>query len=634
MGYALYEGTQNSIFEGLVSESLNTYSVLYWNFNSKNFKLYPEHIVLSDSDTDFMYEMYYTYSDSYNGSTIGVSSGNGTNKVACVRYKINPSGDRYDIYMHDMAYSDFQSVFGGNIKNSRIYSWHGNDDCLNYYWHGYDDSYRWKIIDGDLPFLSEFPQMYTVNEPLAYFWDIIDGELPFRPSFPQMYGIDDAPVSFWRIKDGDLPYRLAFPKMYGIIREHAEKVEQADYICIYDMHNPQNKFNDNGLCVLMPTRCELTEELNAMLEILLEHPIDAEGRWSKLLEMNIIKAATQLYRIYDKQTKLNSDNSKVRSVKARHIFYDLNDKLLVDVRPENKNGHDFIEYVMTNTYNDDPDHYYPQFDFTYNSDIVNTATSYFIGTSVTGALLGADNCFVNRLGGEIYRDNFYFSINEHKEHSKQNAFDIRYGVDMIEVEEHVDYSDLVTNLVVSDNFGHSRTITHGDTPRIAHHISRSVTFSYESEEAARAFDQDAQAYFDLYKYPKINYKVKFANLKNADLYKDFIGLAECNVGDTGNIYCEELGISTLQKVIKKTIDVLTGDTVSIELGNMQSSLTRADKYSTLIYDDSSAAKAAKAAEEEARQAEALAIKIWRDGLSTTYSRVKKMTWRELYKQEV
>ena len=138
----------------------------------------------------------------------------------------------------------------------------------------------------------------------------------------------------------------------------------------------------------------------------------------------------------------------------------------------------------------------------------------------------------------------------------------------------------------------------------------------------------------MYKYPKINYKVKFANLKNADLYKDFIGLAECNVGDTGNIYCEELGISTLQKVIKKTIDVLTGDTVSIELGNMQSSLTRADKYSTLIYDDGSAAKAARAAEEEARQAEALAIKIWRDGLSTTYSRVKKMTWRELYKQEV
>lgn len=487
----------------------------------------------------------------------------------------------------------------------------------------------WYMVDGNLPYLNEFPQMYSIDDAPSALWKIIDGNLPYKTSFSQMHRISDAPYAIWLIEDGKLPYKKAFPKMYGIIREHAPAVEQADYLCVYDMHNPQNKFNDNGLCVLMPTRCELTEELNAMLEILLEHPIDVEGRWSKLLEMNIIKAATQLYRIYDKQTKLNSDNSKVRSVKARHIFYDLNDKLLVDVRPENKNGHDFIEYVMTNTYNDDPDHYYPQFDFTYNSDIVNTATSYFIGTSVTGALLGADNCFINRLGGEIYRDNFYFSINEHKEHSKQNAFDIRYGVDMIEVEEHVDYSDLVTNLIVSDNFGHSTVLTHGNTPRIAHHISRSVLFSYDSEESSASFNQDAQAYFDLYKYPKLNYKVKFANLKNLDLYKDFIGLQECNVGDTGYIYCEELGISTLQKVIKKTTDLLTGDVLSIELGNLNSSLTRQDKYSTMIYDDSSAAKAAKAASEEAQKALATSIKTWSDGLRLRWNDLRKFTWHDI-----
>ena len=492
----------------------------------------------------------------------------------------------------------------------------------------------WYIRDGDLPYREQFSQMNDISEYPINVWKQASEELPKKASFPQMHRISDAPYAVWLINDGELPYKKSFPKMYGIIREHVQPIEQADYVCVYDMHNPQNLFTDNGLCPLMPTKAEISEESNGLYELSLEHPIDAEGRWNRLLELNIIKAKGQLFRIYSKQTKLNSDGSKTRIVKARHVFYDLNDRLLTDVRPENKNGHDFIDWIMTHTYNDDPNNYYPKFSYTYNSDITNTATSYFIGTSVTAALLGADNCFINRLGGEIYRDNFYFSINTNKENSQQNAFDIRYGVDMIEVEENIDYSDLVTNLIVSDNFGHSRTITHGDTPRIAHHISRSVAFSYESEEAATAFDQDAQAYFDLYKYPKINYKVKFANLKNADLYKDFIGLAECNVGDTGNIYCEELGISTLQKVIKKTIDVLTGDTVSIELGNMQSSLTRADKYSTLIYDDSSAAKAARAAEEEARQAEALAIKIWRDGLSTTYSRVKKMTWRELYKQEV
>jgi len=73
--------------------------------------------------------------------------------------------------------------------------------------------YEWKIIDGDDPFLSEFPQMYTVNEPLAYFWDIIDGADPFRQSFPQMFTVTEVPYSFWRIIDGDDPFRLAFPQM-------------------------------------------------------------------------------------------------------------------------------------------------------------------------------------------------------------------------------------------------------------------------------------------------------------------------------------------------------------------------------------------------------------------------------------
>lgn len=490
----------------------------------------------------------------------------------------------------------------------------------------------WYIEDGNLPYRDQFPEKKTIEDYPVNVWKITDGELPDKAAFAQMCGITDAPSRIWFSRQGYLPYKLCFPPMYPvepIPEPHADPVIYGDYICAFDMHNPQDKFSDNGLCVLMPTKCELAEELNGLLEITLEHPIDAEGRWSRLLELNIIKAKEQLYRIYSKQTKLNSDGSKVRTVKARHIFYDLNDRLLVDVRPENKNGYDFIDWVMTHTYDDDPEHYYPQFTFSYASDIMNTATSYFIGASVTASMLGADNCFVNRLGGEIYRDNFYFSINEHKEGSQQNAFDIRYGVDMIEVEENIDYSDLVTCLIVSDNFAHSKTITHGNTPRIAHHISRSVTFSYESEEASAAFEQDAQAYFDLYKYPKINYKVKFANLKNADLYKDFIGLAECNVGDTGYIYCEELGISTLQKVIKKTTDLLTGDVVSIELGNMQSSLTRQDKYSTMVYDNSSAAKEAKAAQEEARKAIAQSINIWADTLRLNWGELRPFKWSEL-----
>ena len=95
--------------------------------------------------------------------------------------------------------------------------------------------YEWKIIDGNDPFLSEFPQMHTVNEPLASFWDIIDGEDPFRQSFPQMYVVDDAPYSFWRIIDGDDPFRLQFPPMYKVRKEVPIKLKARKFhVTVYN----------------------------------------------------------------------------------------------------------------------------------------------------------------------------------------------------------------------------------------------------------------------------------------------------------------------------------------------------------------------------------------------------------------
>ena len=72
---------------------------------------------------------------------------------------------------------------------------------------------EWKIIDGNLPFLDEFPQAYELNSAPITLWNITDGNLPFRFAFPQSYLINDAPASLWRIIDGDDPFRLAFPQM-------------------------------------------------------------------------------------------------------------------------------------------------------------------------------------------------------------------------------------------------------------------------------------------------------------------------------------------------------------------------------------------------------------------------------------
>lgn len=54
-------------------------------------------------------------------------------------------------------------------------------------------------------------------------WYIIDGNLPFLEEFPPMEKINDIPNiierSVWRIKDGELPFKSYFPPMYTVVIE-------------------------------------------------------------------------------------------------------------------------------------------------------------------------------------------------------------------------------------------------------------------------------------------------------------------------------------------------------------------------------------------------------------------------------
>lgn len=479
----------------------------------------------------------------------------------------------------------------------------------------------WRQRDGTLPF-KDWPDIPHDKIYPSMIWRQVQEELPFKgwPNIPQdkIY-----PAALWRQVQGELPFK-GWPDFYTAV----PPVHQNEYITVYDMVTPQSQFfENNGLAILMPTVCETTEELNGTYELVLTHPIDEWGKWKTLLELNIIKANGQLFRIYKKQTTLAEDGTKQRTVYARHITYDLNDKLLMDVRPEKKNGHDFLQWIFNGIYDDDPGHKYLFYDFSYDSDVKKTATAYYEKTSVIAALIGEDNSFVNRLGGEIHRDNFRLTINERKEGSIDHVDAIRYGFDMLEIEEDVDYTDMVSYLWVFTNIGYS---WHGSllTSRIAHPVSRAITLNYDTYdiEAAKI---DAAALFNELCYPKVTYTIRFANLKNTELYKDFLQLQDFNVGDTVPIYCEELDITTIQKVIKKTVDVLTGETIEIVLGNMKNSLTRTDKRAGLISQGTAAEKLAQQAIEEAKQAKAATITTWGSAKIYTWAQLYNIKWEEL-----
>ena len=87
------------------------------------------------------------------------------------------------------------------------------------------------------------------------------------------------------------------------------------------------------------------------------------------------------------------------------------------------------------------------------------------------------------------------------------------------------------------------------------------------------FNQDAKRYWQSVKEPKITIKVNYADLSKTELYKDYLEAKHCNVGDTGTVQCEELGVNAKLKVIKKVTDILKDEVDSIEFGNLAATLT-------------------------------------------------------------
>lgn len=455
-------------------------------------------------------------------------------------------------------------------------------------------------------------------------WYQKTGELPYKNWAEDVELTGEKPAYYWKQIKGDLPFK-DWPKTYVAV----PPVRQHDYITVYDMHTVQTDFNNNGLRILTPISCEITEELNGVYELCLTHPFDREGRWKELRELNIIKAEGQLFRIYKRVTSISA-GKKVRTVYARHIFYDLNDKMLEDVRPTNKDGHDFIEHIMSNMFIDDPNGYFLFYNFSYASDIKKTATSYFQNVTPVSALIGEDNCFVNRLGGELYRDNFYFSINEKMEHSRHIETPIRYGIEMTDIEEDIDYSEFVTYAIFHDNYGQFWAVSYVPTVRYAHNITRIFNATYDEPNLEQLM-ADGRAYFDSVYQPKVTYTVQFANLRDTEMYKDFINLQEYNVGDTVVIYSEELEAETQQKIMRKVTDAITGRTIEITLGNLQGGLTRKDKMGSTITGSQVDAtqKAQQVLQEELRKTKLKLYATWETARVNTWQEASEFTWQEV-----
>lgn len=410
------------------------------------------------------------------------------------------------------------------------------------------------------PPTEPMPGMFVITDGINNNYPYLSGvPIPSDTVFTEPY-----PTWIWRI---DPFYNDGYPYLIGLRppEYHVDPIKQKTYISVFD--SKETDFEHNGLRILCPLSCEITEELNGAYELTLTHPIDADNNWLFLNEFNIIKTQGQLFRIYKRVKSMAGDSV---TVYARHIWYDLLANFVEDVRPTLMNGQGAIDWILGKTHE--------EHNFTGTSDIADISTAHYQNMSPVLAFLGADNAFITRWGGELYRDNFNFSINTRR--GKDNAFNIRYGVDMLAIDETVDYSEFCSTLIAEDNFGNHIKIYSPPNPSPYRHVKKLI-FNYDVNDRS-VLQADARAYMDTHNKPLINYKVTFANLKNLDSYKDFINLQHCELGDTGIIHNERLGISNVQKIVKKTVDGITGDVISVELGTAKGTITRPKKFTNTM----------------------------------------------------
>jgi len=324
-------------------------------------------------------------------------------------------------------------------------------------------------------------------------------------------------------------------------------------ICIYDKKTTKDNFNNNGLAVL--DECivaEVTEELNGEYSLYIEYPADSR-KATHLVELNIIKANEQLFRIY----KVERQQEATRRIKvwARHIFYDLAFYFIESVNLVNANMKEAIEGTI-------PPEAQAVFEF-----LAPERNIYPIKLRNINALEGLFN-LIEIYGGELIRDNFTIEILEKLGEDKGTT--IRYGKNIKGLKAIIDTSEFATriypigdnNLVLQERYIEAE----GEIANILPYpITRKVEFSgCKDVEELREL---AKKYIKKVSNPFINITVELLELSKTKEYGKYAKLFNMELGDIVKVEHERLGIYSELRVIKKVTDLLNHINTKIELGN-------------------------------------------------------------------
>ncbi|MDU7069329.1 MAG: phage tail spike protein, partial [Clostridium perfringens] len=338
-----------------------------------------------------------------------------------------------------------------------------------------------------------------------------------------------------------------------------------------------SNFNKNGDVKLKPINGTVRLELNTGLnEIDFEIPYDKTGKWKKISCWGVVKQKVfysknkQLYRIYNVTKGMFSIK-----IKARHIFFDLVKRNILDARAVNLNGERALNTILQGTR------------YTGHSDINIINTAYFVQTNIVAAINGdKDNTFRNRWGGEMLYDNFDIYINHRI--GADYGVKVRYGVNMENVDLDINRDEIITRAypiafdgkMLPEKYIDSKLINkypficegYVDMSDLKLKDSNSEDdegFETEEELFNAMRERMLQIYDSGIDKPKVSGSVKMVNLENTIEYKDFKNLVNVGIGDTVTVRHKNIDVDMKTRAIAIEWDIISEKYTDVEFGDVE-----------------------------------------------------------------
>lgn len=338
----------------------------------------------------------------------------------------------------------------------------------------------------------------------------------------------------------------------------------------------ETEFKSNGLGRLRSCiRCECTEERNGIYEVEFEYPVNGDHYGDISLGRIIAvehdeSGDVQPFDIYSYSRPING----VVTFHARHISYRQRDLVAFGT------GVSDLQSAFAMLQNSTPDN-----PFVYDSDMLektgDMGAADGIPRSVREMLGGVEGSILDTYGGEYEWDKFGVTL--WRSRGEARDFTIRYGVNMTEFTEDMDYSESYTAVVPywakDDTVVRGGMVSFGVVGYDGRESCRPLDLSdkFEDQPTAEQLQNAASSYLNTNQpqMPSRNVKVDFIRLQDSDEYHQFANLQKCRLCDSVHVVFPLYGIEGSIKIVKVVWDVLLERYLEMELGNLSTTLSEA-----------------------------------------------------------